>query len=366
MKMILVFLGCLVLLGLAAAVCPAGAADCFNCGAGPNGIACSKNCTGKWSESVHDYVSCECPQGKACACYCPYMPKLDDKCLLDPACVGEQLPAVNGVMGYAAKINGKAKLVKAGTGATFDLTELTVINPGDTIVIDEREDSVTMVFPGKDGTNIRTYHGMGDITFNIDKTDEQIERSMQEMNGHLWFYYLGKRIINQIEQNKAAQTTPGMQASTICGGGFSNPDFTDKMDEIRYMRSINCVKYDMQSEVLFEVDNGSQIVKVIEGKVTATDMDGNTAVVRTGEQLAIKNGNVSAATKSAFDFTKEPQWWTLGYSSSCDSTCATGETQSPFPGCSCIPKSSSGCSSAFILAFVGIAALLPYAVSRKT
>jgi len=41
----------------------------FLCG-GVGGIPCTTDCEGHWSESMHDYVSCECPPG-GCTCYCP-------------------------------------------------------------------------------------------------------------------------------------------------------------------------------------------------------------------------------------------------------------------------------------------------------
>ena len=41
----------------------------FLCG-GVGGIPCTTDCQGHWSESMHDYVSCECPP-EGCVCYCP-------------------------------------------------------------------------------------------------------------------------------------------------------------------------------------------------------------------------------------------------------------------------------------------------------
>lgn len=56
---------------LSAGSCPAGAEDCFLCG-GVDGIPCTTDCAGEYSESAGQYISCECPQGEPCACYCPY------------------------------------------------------------------------------------------------------------------------------------------------------------------------------------------------------------------------------------------------------------------------------------------------------
>ncbi|MCX8206162.1 MAG: hypothetical protein N3H30_02940 [Candidatus Micrarchaeota archaeon] len=328
------------------AVCPPGAADCFNCGAGPGGIACSYNCTGKWSESAHAYVSCECPQGKPCACYCPYMPKLSDECLLDPACVGKQLPAVRGVMAYAAKINGHATIVKGGTGKGMEITPLTIINPGDTIVLQSEDDSVTVVF----GDSIRTYRGEGEVKLTYDNSDAEAAKSMQEMTGKMWMYYLGKRMAGQLAANADPHIEKG--TVTICGGGFTHPDFTDRMDEKRYLRSAGCMQYSAESELLVGVDGKAQTIKVLEGKVKATDMDGNSVVVRTGEQAVIKGANASSAVKGGFDYGREPQWWTAGFeNATCSSACPSGQAQTPFPGCSCITLKggSGGCTSGLVI-----------------
>jgi|GEM_PF-5662295 len=53
--------------------CPAGANDCFLCG-GTNGIPCAQTdaCLGHHDEKTGLNIACACPQGKPCACYCPY------------------------------------------------------------------------------------------------------------------------------------------------------------------------------------------------------------------------------------------------------------------------------------------------------
>ena len=66
MRILLVFL--LLAPFVFADTCPSGARDCFYCGEG--GPACTKMCQGVWDENLHDYKSCECPQGKPCVCYC--------------------------------------------------------------------------------------------------------------------------------------------------------------------------------------------------------------------------------------------------------------------------------------------------------
>jgi hypothetical protein len=63
---------CLVPAPAKAGQCPAGASDCFLCG-GVDGIPCTTNCAGVYDPNIGSGVSCRCPQGKPCECYCPYV-----------------------------------------------------------------------------------------------------------------------------------------------------------------------------------------------------------------------------------------------------------------------------------------------------
>lgn len=56
-----------------AAECPPGAEDCFLCGNTP----CTTDCQGAWDEASQRYVSCSCPQGEECTCFCPYIAEED-------------------------------------------------------------------------------------------------------------------------------------------------------------------------------------------------------------------------------------------------------------------------------------------------
>jgi hypothetical protein len=67
-----IFLLPIICLPASSGECPPGS-DCFLCG-GVGGTPCTTNCQGVWDPGVNDYVSCRCPQGKACECYCPYVP----------------------------------------------------------------------------------------------------------------------------------------------------------------------------------------------------------------------------------------------------------------------------------------------------
>lgn len=69
-----------------AGTCPAGASDCFLCG-GTNGIPCASTdaCKGHHDPNSGLDIACACPQGKPCACYCPYSQYGAQKAALTPS-----------------------------------------------------------------------------------------------------------------------------------------------------------------------------------------------------------------------------------------------------------------------------------------
>jgi hypothetical protein len=69
-----------------AGACPAGASDCFLCG-GTNGIPCAQTdaCKGHHDSNSGLDIACACPQGKPCACYCPYSQYGAQKDVLTPS-----------------------------------------------------------------------------------------------------------------------------------------------------------------------------------------------------------------------------------------------------------------------------------------
>lgn len=74
----LVFLSGLAMAG----GCDPSDKTCFLCG-GVNGTPCSTDCQSGPVRPGLGQVACECPQGKACTCYCPlqpYSPQTEDKC----------------------------------------------------------------------------------------------------------------------------------------------------------------------------------------------------------------------------------------------------------------------------------------------
>ncbi|MDD5339730.1 MAG: hypothetical protein PHV13_00590 [Candidatus ainarchaeum sp.] len=62
--------------------CDPSDTSCFLCG-GVSGEPCTTNCPTGPDRPGLGHVACECPQGKACICYCPakpYNPQTEDKC----------------------------------------------------------------------------------------------------------------------------------------------------------------------------------------------------------------------------------------------------------------------------------------------
>ncbi len=78
-----IIVGLLALVGFVmAGGCPPSDTSCFLCG-GVNGTPCSTNCPTGPDRPGLGHVACECPQGKACICYClvtPYNPQTEDLC----------------------------------------------------------------------------------------------------------------------------------------------------------------------------------------------------------------------------------------------------------------------------------------------
>lgn len=314
--------------------CPAGAGDCFLCG-GKDGIPCSTNCTGKYTPGVGN-VACECPQGQSCKCYCPYtadiLAKLNDECLIDPECAAKQMPMVEGIIGYVAKFDGNVRVEKAGTTNILPAESLMAINEDDTLFIPEGG-KVMVVFPGN---NVRVFFGEGEVT--VRKEKEALEIAD---DGKMAFvatsWRVAKSIIRQIRMNPY-----GEPASTVTGTGNMLPEGEQVYSPFE-------AEYEIESEAIFEGKNDTQTVKVIEGKVTVRNKDGETAVVRTGEQITFTSNTLDASEKKPLDLSGGDIWWGGLINGTCEDGCDAGVIQTPYPGCSCVEASSGkGCGSAFI------------------
>ena len=320
--------------------CPAGSKDCFLCG-GKDGMPCSTNCTGVYRPGVGN-VACECPQGKSCECYCPYMNtvkgQIDDECAVDPSCASKYLPSINGVMGYITKTEGNVVIRKAGTDIEIPVTPLTVLNENDTLIVPEGG-SAFVVFPGN---NIRGFFGEVDVSV---RKETETNGAKLETAGD--FVALLSAIKEQIRHN-----AEGEPANTVTGTGRL------LFEQGRHSESSE-VEYSMQSEVLLEGSGNSQTLKVIEGTVAAKNAQGRTVTVRTGEQITSSQDGFNPAGVKSFDYSDLDLGFADGYSSlECQQDCPSGKMQTPFPGCSCIDESAGGCSSAFILPIILGAMLL--------
>jgi len=196
------------------------------------------------------------------------------------------------------------------------------------------------VFPGN---NIRGFFGEVEVT--VRKEAEANGAKLETLGD---FIALLSVIKEQIQHN-----AEGEPANTVTGTGRL------LFEQGRHSESSE-VEYSMQSEVLLEGSGSSQTLKVIEGTVTAKNAEDETVTVRTGEQITSSEDGFNPAGVKAFDYSDLNLGFADGYTSvECPQDCPRGKMQTPFPGCSCIKESSgTGCSSAFVLPLILIAALL--------
>ncbi|MCI0504054.1 hypothetical protein L0Y65_05080 [Candidatus Micrarchaeota archaeon] len=325
-----------------AGTCPAGSADCFLCG-GVDGIPCTTNCTGAYREGVGN-VACECPQGQECRCYCPYKQQLSaderSRCEVDPACMSDYLPQMQGAIGYTTKTAGSVMILRFGAASATAVEEYTVIYEGDTLEIPEGG-SVFVVFPGN---NIRGFFGEGEVTVAREGPDKPLA-----LDSAGDFIALLSAIRDEVRDNAGCKG-----AVTVTGAGRL-PQEDAQVAAGREHRMDYC----MESEVIIEKNGGSQTVKVIEGRVAATNDEGKSVTLRTGEQFTSSADDFNAAGVKPFDYSGLDLGFADGYGSiECIGNCPAGKMQTPFPGCSCIEeRAGGGCGSAFILPLILCAVL---------
>ncbi|MEM3364755.1 MAG: FecR family protein [Candidatus Micrarchaeia archaeon] len=222
--------------------CPAGSKDCFLCG-GVNGIPCISSCTGSWSEKAHAYVSCECPQGEPCICYCP---------------AEGQGPVVG--VGKGGTENAFAKLASFSGNVYLRMPNGEWARIVTEIPINEK----SAVKTGSDGK----------ITMNIADgskvyMDENTELEMKELK-------------------RKNLTTFDVIIELAKGAIFS--DVTKRGDTIFRVKSgatstgVKGTKF----HVAYDNAKGETTVKVVEGEVTVTDKYGK-SIVLTNNQMVISS-----------------------------------------------------------------------------
>jgi uncharacterized cupin superfamily protein len=240
---------------------------------------------------------------------------------------------VEGMIGYVAKFEGDVRVKKAGTTTMLPAESLAAINEDDTLYIPE-DGKVMVVFPGN---NVRVFFGEGEVT--VRKENEALEIADDgEMSFVATSWRVAKSIIRQIRMNPY-----GEHASTITGTGNMLPEGEQVYSPFE-------AEYEIESEAIFESDNDTQTVKVIEGKVTVRNKDGDSAVIRTGEQITFSPDSLDDSEKKPLDLSGRDIWWGGLINGTCESGCGAGVIQTPYPGCSCAEASSGkGCGSAFIL-----------------
>jgi len=266
------------------------------------------------------------------------MPEMSLECALDFSCSSQLISDFSGAAGYVAKIQGTPRLIKAGTGDELPLTQLSVINEGDTIVIADGENAVIM-FPGN---NLRSFWGESEITV---YSSEKSLRLQGEGKGWFADTIPGKIVRELLDSERRAR------AVTITGTGDYIKDYKSLAEKQYFQEHPEelYVEYGINSEVIFEISKDSQTVKVIEGSVTVENNQGEKAEVSSGEKYTSRAQD--AGVKDDFNYKSEEFWWTEGFEKlRCGEFCPKGFSQTPYPGCSCIEagaggETSGGCCS---------------------
>jgi hypothetical protein len=298
-----------------ASSCPDGASDCYMCG---GQVPCTRNCTGVYNEITGKYMSCECPQGEDCTCYCPY---IDIKCAVDPDCASDYIPGLADTAAYVSKVSGNPYIIKAVSGERIPLTDFTVINYGDTLDIG-LDDSAFITF---EGGYVRGLFGESYVTI-----EQMANRTYIYGGGKFWLVNLAERMYEELD---ASRNQP--RAVTICGIG----DYI-KYHEIRYDYEEGCeMEYDLESEAVFDIED-SHLVNVLEGEVTGYDDYGEKVEIPAGKKFSIDTfTSVEDGELEDFDIEEVDYWWAEDFSDvTCDTSCSSSQT--PFPGCSCLDSSS--------------------------
>lgn len=326
-KYILVSLTALALISLIipklvqAAECPSGADDCYMCGDTP----CTKDCTGVWDEESQRYLSCECPQGEPCTCYCPYSlgeDEIEEEEITDTV---DETGAEES--NKIIKVVGNPTALISDTGEEVPISGLSSISSGTKMMIGYSQ-AVTFIPEGEKTTVIL---GPGNVVFY--HTDDGVA-----LDGVADLWIVTKLISQVIEGFEyGEESKEEFNLYTQCSFGQD----TGMINQLDAGNQCNVI-YKIKSEVLLDIEDDQHKLKVISGEVEVTNQNGDTLVVKAGSSATITDtSDLGSAAITSFDLEDEDPWWTEGYKSQdCPSSCGSDETQSPFPGCSCISSTS--------------------------
>ncbi|MEW6748715.1 MAG: FecR family protein [Candidatus Micrarchaeota archaeon] len=243
--------------------CPAGADDCFLCG-GIDGIPCTIDCSGEYSESAGAYVSCECPQGEPCVCYCPY----------------EGGETVVGV-GQGGMMQPEGANLARYSGEVY------VMAPGGSWV------KVASKIPLGQGYSVRTGYG-STATILLDDDCK--------------IYLDGDTTLDLTELQKLEdKSTFSVVLELIKGAIYSDVTKRDGTKfEVHTRVSVAGVKGTAFSVYYDEMMREAEI-KVVGGDVQITDLSSETVNLNAGEMMKVGNGGLGDIER--FDSAAEKERW---------------------------------------------------------
>jgi len=261
--------------------CPAGANTCFLCG-GVNGIACDQNCPSGPNRPGLGVVACECPQGKACTCYCPYTGGIP------VTGSGQVTPPVVPSQGSQVIPLTDSGQVAAPQGATLHLFEgeVEVRSPGGQWA------QVNQALPLGTGYDIRTGpSGRAEIILDDGSKlflDPDTELNMKELE---------PRSASSLDV--VIELVKGALFSDVVNRHSTKWEETIGGDVIGVQGTQYSSYYDPATE--------EGTVKVLDGVVTVSDANGGSVPVNAGNMVSMTPSGISPS--QAFDQKAESAKW---------------------------------------------------------
>ncbi len=265
------------------AICPSGSNDCFNCG-GVNGIACTTNCTGQFDKATNSYISCACPQGKPCVCYCPYSGGqavaaaptdilANAKPCLSSISSSSYSPSSSSCTDCAIfkKIEGTAAVFHNGEWCIA--SENLAVAAGDEVWVTNSSKASLMFFEG----------------------------SKQDINENSMFK------IKSIEASPPSGGVKRMVFESV-KGIYHYMISTDRIEqfEIRMDSAVIGIK---GTEFIVEADNSNVEVKVLEGVVNFSNSGSSVVNLNKGQFSIAKKSGGAPTSPVSFDISSETKWW---------------------------------------------------------
>ncbi|HNT60767.1 MAG TPA: FecR family protein [Candidatus Bilamarchaeaceae archaeon] len=268
----------------------------FLCG-GVGGIPCTTDCQGHWSEVSQSYISCECPQGEPCICYCPAggggpqagvgeaptRPTTADSFLDNAPACQETITDTCLECGVVNSVSGKVGIKRNGEWclAYYDLA----IQPGDTVYCPE-------------GSKIRIMYVTGE---------------KMDVGPNSSFIFEGMDL----------SPAPGATRELILKmvrGAYNHMFESDRIEQFE-IRMDSAVVGIVGTEFIVEATDSHTKVKVLEGKVDFRRQGSDSRVlINEGEYSVLYSGASAPSAPQQFNVAGESRWWRSLEGGSCCGT----------------------------------------------